>query len=162
MANEPGTSKTDSPVRERVILFVCTGNTCRSPMAEAIARGLLSDREPDGTVIRVLSAGVSAMLGAPATPDAVEAVRELGFDLDAHRSSPVTAELLESADVVLCMTPAHAQAARSISPASGHKIHPLDPDGGVPDPIGMGDDVYRQTAERLVELIRSRLEELER
>ncbi len=161
MTAAPPPSQTPSPVRERVILFVCTGNTCRSPMAEAIARGQLADRQPDATVFRVLSAGVSASLGSPPASEAVEAVRELGFDLQAHRSNPLTPELIDRAQVVFCMTPAHAQAARSLAPGNDSKIVTLDPEGGVPDPIGMGMDVYRQTARRLSELIRARLEELD-
>ncbi len=133
----------------------------RSAMAEAIARGLRGGREPDGTAFRVLSAGVSATLGSPAASEAVETMRELGLDLRAHRSSPLTREMVERAEVVFCMTPAHAQAARALAPGSESNIVTLDPDGGVPDPIGMGVEVYRQTAGRLTELIRARLEELD-
>jgi protein-tyrosine phosphatase len=146
--------------RERVVLFVCTGNTCRSPMAEAIARGMLAERTPDGQTFRVLSAGVAAGLGAPANPEAVRAMDDIGLDLRGHRSNPLTPAMIEDAEVIWCMTPAHAQAARALAPEHASKIRPLDPDGGVPDPIGMGAEVYRQTAQRLAELIRARLEEL--
>ncbi len=161
MAPEPNASNPQSPERERVILFVCTGNTCRSPMGEAIARGLLARRGESGEGFRVISAGVSAAPGSPAAAEAVEAVRELGFDLGEHRSTPLTPELIAGAEIVYCMTPAHARAARALAPASESKIVPLDPEGDVPDPIGMGMDVYRQIAERLMDLIRARLEELE-
>src|SRR5438067_1534332 len=85
------------------VLFVCSGNTCRSPMSEAIARRLLAEKlgvaeadlEKKGIV--VMSAGASAMHGARATPQAVEAVKGLGADLSRHRSQPLSVELIHRA-----------------------------------------------------------------
>ena len=72
------------------LLFVCTGNTCRSPMAEAIARGLIAARPEDGTTTHAASAGVAAMEGAPATPEAVRAVESLGLPMHDHAARRVT------------------------------------------------------------------------
>ena len=80
------------------ILFVCSGNTCRSPMAEAITRRVLAEKlqVPDDALaqkgIHIISAGSFAMPGSPATPQAVEAVKQVGADLSQHRSRPLTVE----------------------------------------------------------------------
>src|SRR5262249_35781925 len=96
-----------------IILFVCTGNTCRSPMAAALCRKMLADRlqcsvdELPKRGYEVLSAGLSAFPGDPAAPDAVEAVHELGADMGTHASRPLNAELVLEADYLLTMTLAH-------------------------------------------------------
>ncbi|MEM8836090.1 MAG: Sua5/YciO/YrdC/YwlC family protein [Planctomycetota bacterium] len=145
-------------VMHRTILFVCTGNTCRSPMAEAIARHELSDEQRAYT--RVLSAGAFAAPGAPATPEALEALREMGITLRDHASTPLTRELLERADVIYAMTEPHLLAALDIDPAARDRIALLDPDGDdVPDPIGHPMDVYRATAHTIHAMIRARLAE---
>jgi L-threonylcarbamoyladenylate synthase len=146
----------------RIVLFVCTGNTCRSPLAEALAKQMLAERlkcaveELPGRGIWVLSAGVSAYGDSPATPEAVAVAAELGADLSEHRSRAIDAELLSAADVVIAMTRGHAQALASRFPGTGPAPRLLCGDADLDDPIGAGIDVYRRCAAT----IRDQLERL--
>jgi protein-tyrosine phosphatase len=147
------------------ILFVCSGNTCRSPMAEAITRRLLSEKlhvpedELDKKGVQVVSAGAMAMPGSPATPAAVVAVREQGADLSRHRSRPLTVELIHQADMIFTMGRAHARAVTTLVPSAAEKVATLDPQGDIEDPIGGDSSLYQQLAGELRTLIEKRLQE---
>jgi protein-tyrosine phosphatase len=135
------------------ILFVCTGNTCRSPMAEALCKRLFADRlacsveELQGRGIRVLSAGLSAMIGAPATVEAVAAARAYGGVLEGHQSQPLTPALLAGADHILVMTQGHLRALAANFPDCGTQPMLLAPEGDdVDDPVGCMMEVYQRCA----------------
>jgi protein-tyrosine phosphatase len=138
------------------ILFVCTGNTCRSPLAAGLCRTLLAARlgcqpgDLDGMGWVVQSAGVAAWPGDPATPAAVLVASEHGADLTAHRSRAVTPELLAQATHVVAMTRGHAAALAARFPGVGPAAELIGgPADDLPDPIGGDLAVYRACADTL-------------
>lgn len=147
------------------ILLVCSGNTCRSPMAEGLARQVLAQqqgiREQDLEAhgLKVISAGAFASAGAPASAEAVEALGQMNVDISSHRSRPLTPELIHQADVIFCMTQAHRQFIIDIFPGAADKTMLLDPQGDVEDPIGSSPAVYQRCAERIRQQLVQRLKE---
>ncbi|MBR5547559.1 MAG: low molecular weight protein arginine phosphatase [Clostridia bacterium] len=125
------------------ILFVCTGNTCRSPMAECMLRALLADQHQND--IQVLSAGTYALSGAPASLGAQRAVQRRGLSLADHKSRAVTGVLLESCDLIVGLTKNHVLQLRMMYPqCQTPMIFFGDPP--VSDPYGGDDTAYEQAA----------------
>jgi protein-tyrosine-phosphatase/tRNA A37 threonylcarbamoyladenosine synthetase subunit TsaC/SUA5/YrdC len=150
-----------------MVLFVCTGNTCRSPMAEALFRRLAADRlgcrvdEVDDRGVVVASAGLAAWGGGPASVAAVEAAAELGADLGGHESQPLTESLVRQADVILTMTAAHRDAILAQFPEAAGRVAMLDPDRrDVIDPIGGPLETYRRCARQIAGHLAARMDTL--
>ena len=149
-------------------LFVCTGNTCRSPMAAGLAVKALSEKlncsanrlAEHGFCVE--SAGVFAFPGGRASPQAIMALEELDADITQHVSQKLTSELINCSDMVFCCTGLHLSEARRLAPAAAARIRLLDQDGDIPDPIGADVSVYRDIAERIDRSFRAYLRDAEK
>lgn len=148
-----------------LILFVCTGNTCRSPMAEALCRRMLADRldcDPSEIASRgyeVASAGLSAARGAGASEHAIRAAADFDADLRRHASRPLTPELVREADHVFTMTRDHMRAIVSRMPEARGKTTLLSPElDDVLDPYGADLETYMRTAAMIERCLARRLD----
>lgn len=139
------------------LVFLCTGNTCRSPMAKGLFERLLAEKGI--TDITCDSAGLFAADGEPAAENAVIACRELGVDLSAHRSKRLTNEMLQNTDLFVVMMQNHAGALKAAG-VPGEKIKVLG--GGVGDPFGGDLAMYRASRDQILQALRQLLQELGR
>lgn len=158
---------TVTQLASEIVLFVCTGNTCRSPMAEALFRKMLAERlhcEEEDLPRRgylVLSAGLATTPGMPASEHAVALMREVGIDLTGHQSQPATAELLNVADHIITMTTSHRESIGARFPELLPRIRLLSPHGqDVSDPFGGGREEYVRCREEIQTCLRRLLDHL--
>ena len=151
-----------------LVLFVCTGNTCRSPMAELLFKAKAAERlqceieELDDRGLMVLSAGIAAMQGGGSAPEAVEVMSNRGLDLSQHSSQPLSEQLVRFADRIITMTRGHRHAIVSRWPESSPRVSVLCRDEtDVGDPIGGPLEMYEQCAQQIDSQLTDWLDELE-
>ena len=142
------------------LLFVCTGNTCRSPMGEGIARAVGRDR---GVEVVTLSTGLFCVPGAKVSDEAVVAVQELvAEDISTHSSRPLKIDFVKAADYVLAMTEDHKKILLRQFPLDSKKIMTLAEFGGevgdVEDPFGQSQEVYNRTAKQIFDYVNKGLD----
>ena len=150
------------------LLFVCSGNTCRSPLARALAERELATL---GWLVEVRSAGVGAAIGEPASEGMLRVGTRHGLDLRGHRSRLLDVETAEWADLILVMSPAHLLRLAELGAAGKATLLDAFADGlqgegdhagmGVPDPFGGDDETYEETLHTLEELVTKALLRLE-
>ncbi len=149
------------------ILFVCAGNTCRSPMAAGLCRKALAARL--GCAVRDLerlgyhvnSAGLSALGGGAAADEAVNVMRDRGVDISGHVTQPMTAELARQADAIFAMTRAQVDWIADLAPEAAERVQLLAGDADIDDPVGSGPEVYAACAERIEQSLAQRLTGIE-
>lgn len=152
----------------QMFVFVCTGNTCRSPMAAGIMRKLVADKkgikqsEVADHSILIESAGISAMMGSRPSPEAVTVVAKMDIDLRDHESQPLTEQLVQHADLIFAMTRSHRAAILSHWPTAADRVKLLCRDWtDVPDPIGGPPEQYQRCAQQIRLALESWLPELD-
>ncbi|HBW38229.1 low molecular weight protein arginine phosphatase [Desulfosporosinus sp. BICA1-9] len=140
------------------LLFICTGNTCRSPMAEGLARDMFGD------MVQISSAGMSAWEGEEINAHALEILKEQNQDLSQHRARRITEELMADADWVIPMTQAQEESLKRLFPQYETKTRCLgnwgDSQKDILDPWMGSLNVYRQTAKEISELLSELKEKL--
>ena len=159
----------------KTILFVCTGNTCRSAMAEGIFKKILKERTEDDSKFNILSAGISALPGMSPTPEAIKVMTEQGIDISRHITTQVKEDLVKKADLILVMSKTHKDYIKTKFTFTQDKIYLLkefaqigefksirstDENYEVVDPLGRPIEFYRIVARELKENLEKILDKI--
>ena len=152
-------------MNHRNILFVCTGNICRSPMAKAMFEDMvLKSPELSSAGVTVKSAGILNLDPHKASEEAVQVMQERGLDITTHKSQHIDLDLIDWSDIVLVMENEHIEYILDQFPYDQEKVHLLSKfageQGDVPDPIGQNIDVYRECARILTHLLQVAAEKM--
>ncbi len=159
----------------KTILFVCTGNTCRSAMAEGIFKKMLKERPEDDSKFNIISAGISALQGMNSTSEAILAASELGVDISQHKACQLQEDLVKKANLILVMSQTHKEYITRWFPFAQNKVFLLrkyargsefnniqikDEDYEIVDPLGKSIDFYRVVAMELKTNLEKLLEKI--
>jgi L-threonylcarbamoyladenylate synthase len=148
------------------IIFVCTGNTCRSPMAQAFAAKYAANKlsckvdELEAFGYTIESFGTSAYDGCPASQESVTVLRNRGLSLDRHRSRLLNRQAIRQADYIFVMSQHHFDAVLAMDPSSRQRVFLLDSEAEISDPIGLGQQEYEACAKRIEQAVEERMKNI--
>lgn len=155
------------------ILFVCTGNTCRSSMAEGIFKHLIKEKNIEN--INVSSAGISAFEGEMANEKAIFTLNKKGIDILNHKARQLTKEIVENSNLILTMTNNHKSMILNVLPQFSHKVYTLkefaliinneeinEKSLDIQDPFGLSYEFYEKTAEEITEQIKKIIKNIDK
>ena len=146
---------------EQFITFVCTGNTCRSPMAEKLFLHAIGNEAEPIKSLKAASAGLTAYEGSPPSANSVKALKDCGLDINGHRAQSLTQEMIDQSLAIFCMTHVHMELINLEFDIDDHPIYllreflPSEKNKDVPDPFGQNIEAYKVCRDSIVEAIPS-------